>query len=576
MNKGFLILIQLVCITTFSLAQKEKGDKYFENGQYARAIPKYEKASKKENAQQQDVLIKLGDCYRILNDYKNAEQAYRKALALKGTLPAEFRYNYGSVLKSNHNYSEALYQFMAYVEEKPNDAKAKNAVKSCQEMKYWMRRAIEYEVKNVEGLNSPKSEYCPTLFNNKLVYVSDKQSDYLEMDVNDIDGQPYTNIYISNVKLNKSGKQKSFSDKINTSADDGPVNFSADGKTLLFTRVDNKTDKKNKNFVNQAKIYFATGKDQKWGDIKEFKYNSDDYSVAHPCLSPDGNYLFFTSDMKGGQGGKDLWYCKKSGDSWEKPVNLGTDVNTSGNEMFPYVKKDGTLYFSSSGLAGFGGLDIFTAKEKEGKWIVSRNESMHLNSNADDFGICFLTDTTGYFSSNREGGEGKDDIWWFKFTSRYITVAGSVLLTENINDPAKNVKVYLKTPDGKKLDSVRTNAKGYFDFKNLDNDKKYLAVVDSDDPALQGKARYYMADTKGVVMRVSGPNGPDKYAFKNLPFDPNGLPDLYTSDDLTLAGNMLYGENPSKPIKNTKINITNKFGDVVESTTTNEFGAFAF
>lgn len=576
MNKWFFLIVHLVFVSAFSFAQKDKGDKYFENGQYARAIPKYEKAAKKQNSEQQDALIRLGDCYRILNEYKSAEDAYRKALALKGTLPADFRYNYGSVLKTNHNYSEALYQFMAYAEEKPNDAKAKNAVRSCQEIKYWMRRPIEYDVKNVEGINTPKSEYCPVILNNKLVFVSDKQTDYLEMSVNDIDGQPFTDIYITNIKRNKSSREKTFSGKINSAGDEGPVSFSADGKTLLFTRVDNKVDPKNKDFVNRAKIYFATGQDQRWGNIKPFVHNSDDYSVAHPCLSPDGNYLFFTSDMKGGQGGKDLWYCKKSGDSWEKPVNLGTDVNTSGDEMFPYVRKDGTLFFSSTGLAGFGGLDIFSAKEKEGKWLVSRNESMHLNSTYDDFGVCFTTDTTGYFSSNREGGEGKDDIWWFKYTSRYTTVSGSVLLTENINDPAKNVKVFLKTPDGKKLDSIRTNTKGFFEFRNLDNDKKYLAVVDSDDPSMEGKARYYMADNKGVIMRVTGPSGPDKYAFKNLPFDANSLPELYSEDDLTLAGNLLYGENPSKPIKNTKINLTNKFGDVVETTKTNEFGAFAF
>ncbi len=376
--------------------------------------------------------------------------------------------------------------------------------------------------------------------------------------------------------MEKASRQKAFSDKINSPFDDGPVSFSSDGKTLLFTRVENKVDKKNKDLVNRAKIFFASGHDLKWGDIKEFKYNSSEYSVAHPCLSTDGNYLFFTSDMKGGQGGKDIWVCKKNGDSWDKPVNLGTDVNTSGDEMFPYYRKDGYLFFSSNGLAGFGGLDIFSAKEKESKWIVSRNESMYLNSSADDFGICFLNDSTGYFSSNREGGEGKDDIYWFKYTNKYLSVSGTVLLTENNGEPAKNVKVYLATPDAKIIDSIRTNDKGFFEFRNLDNDKKYLAIVDPEDVKMEGKARYYLADGKGVISRVTNSVGKEKFVFRNLPLDPNGLPDLYTDDNLTLAGNMLYGENPSKPIKNTKINVTNQYGDVVESTTTNEFGAFAF
>ena len=576
MKNRSLITVTLVLIVGFSFAQKKKGDRYYDNSQYAKAIPPYEKSAKKTGADQQQILIRLGDCYRILNEYKKSEEAYKNAVALKGKIPAEVLYNYGTVLKCNNKYNEALNQFYAYLDEKPSDSKAKNAVKSCQQIKYWMTKAIEYEVKNVDGINTPKSEFCPALLNNKLIFVSERQTDFTEFGTSDISGQPYLNVFMSKVNVDKSSSEKAFSDKVNSSYDDGPVSFSNDGKTLMLTRVDSKTKKSDKAFVNRAKIYFASGHDTKWNSFKEFQYNSDNYSVAHPSLSSDSNYMYFTSDMPGGQGGKDIWYCKKNGEGWEKPVNLGTDVNTSGDEMFPYMRKDGILFFSSNGLAGFGGLDIFSAKEKEGKWIVSRVESMALNSNSDDFGICFLNDSTGYFSSNREGGKGKDDIYWFKYTNKYITVSGTVLLTENTNDPAKNAKVYLLSNDGKVLDSTRTNTSGYFEFRNLDADKKYMAVIDSDDPVLGNKARYYLANSKGVIARVTNEYNNEKFAFRNLPVDVNGLPDLYTDDELTLAGNLVYGDNTSKPIKNTKITVTNKFGDVVESTTTNEFGAFAF
>lgn len=576
MLKKYYITIPLILLLSVSFGQKSKADKLYNKGYYAKAIPLYVKASKNSGPDQQDALVKLGDCYRILNEFKKSEDSYKKAIAVKGTFSPDVYYNYGYVLKTNNNYSEALNQFYAYLEEKPNDSKAKNALRSCQQIKYWQTKAIEYEIKNVEGVNTARSEFCPAVLNNKIVFVGEKQADYLEYPTDDMNGQPYMNVFVSKVDVDKSSGQKTFSNKINSNYHDGPVSFSADGKTLLFTRVNYKTDRKNKDFVNRAKIYFAKGHDTKWDDVKEFQYNSDSYSVAHPCLNAEGTVLFFTSDMPGGLGGKDLWFCKKNGDGWDKPVNMGFDINTSGDEMFAYMRKDGTLFFSSNGLAGIGGLDIFSAKEKDGKWIISRNESMHLNSAADDFSICFLNDSTGYFTSNRVGGKGKDDIYWFKYTNKYINVSGTVLLTDNINDPAKNVKVVLLSNEGKALDSLKTDQKGFFEFRNLDADKKYLAAVDSDDPQFKGKARYFLANGLGVVSRVSNDAGGKKFAFRNLPVDPNGLPELYTEDDLTLAGNLLFGENPSKPIKNAKISITNKFGDVVETTTTNEFGAFAF
>lgn len=571
-----ILLGTFICFSLAVFAQKKKADKYFEKGLYAKAIPYYSKASKRSGEDQKDAYVKLGDCYRILNEFKKAEDSYKQALTLKGNVSPDVYYNYGYVLKTNNNYNEALNQFFAYLEEKPSDSKAKNALKSCQQIKYWQTKAVEYEVKNVEGLNTSRSEFCPAVLDNRLVYVGEKQSDFFEYPVDEANGQPYMNVFISKVNVDKSSGSKAFSSKINTNYHDGPVSFSTDGKTLLFTRVNYSNSRKDKNFVNRAKIYFAKGEGTKWSDVKEFQYNSDSYSVAHPCLSADGNLLFFTSDMPGGHGGKDIWCCRKNGDGWDKPVNMGFDINTSGDEMFPYMRKDGMLFFSSNGLAGFGGLDIFSAKEKDGKWIVSRNESLQLNSAYDDFAICFTNDSTGYFTSNREGGKGKDDIYWFKYTNKYISVSGTILLTENANDPAKDVKVVLMSEDGKPIDSTKTNQKGFFEFKNLDADKKYLASVDSDDPQFKGKARYYMANSKGIVARVSNDQGNKKFVFKNLPVDPNGLPELYAEDDLTLAGNLLFGENPSKPIKNAKISITNKYGDVVESTTTNEFGAFAF
>ncbi|MFN8116870.1 MAG: OmpA family protein [Bacteroidia bacterium] len=576
MRKNYIYLIFLLFISCAVNAQMKKADKHFSKYNYAKAIPVYEKIAKSKSPDKQLAMIKLADCYRILNNYTKAESYYAQAISL-GKVPAEVNYNYGNVLKSNNKYSEALNQYYAFLEENENSKTAKNAIKSCQEIKYWESKPKEYEVKNLEAINTKRSEFCPVVVNDKLYFVAEKISDIVDFETSSTNGQPYLNIFSSEIKNNEIKKQKLVSKKVNTSFHDGPITFSNDGKSAAFTRVNYIVNKKNKDFVNRAKIYFTNVNGKSFSKPKAFTYNSDEYSCAHPSLSADGTILFFSSDMPGSYGGQDIWMCKKNGDGWDKPVNLGFDINTTGDEVFPSVKKDGSLYFSSNGLPGFGDLDIFTAKQVDGKWLLNRNEGLYLNSKADDFGITFINDSVGYFSSNREGGKGEDDIYYFKYTNKNISIDGTVLLTENTNDPAKGVKVYLLDANGKAIDSTKTNDKGYFVFRDLDADKTYMAEIEGTEANLKNKSRYYLADKNSKISRITHDNGPgQKFVFKNLPVDPNGMPDLYNDDDLSLAGNLLYGENPSKPIANKKVVIRNEFGDIVEETTTNEFGAFAF
>jgi outer membrane protein OmpA-like peptidoglycan-associated protein/tetratricopeptide (TPR) repeat protein len=577
MKKKIIYIASLfVFVSIFGMAQMKKAEKYFSKFNYAKAIPSYEKVVKAKSIDKQAAMIKLADCYRILNDYSKAESYYSQAISL-GNVPAEVNYNYGNVLKSNNKYSEALNQYYVFLENNKNSKIAKNAIKSCQEIKYWESKPKEYEVKNVESINTKRSEFCPVVVNNKLIFIAEKVNDIIDFETSATNNQPYLNIFSSEIKNNEVKKEKLLSEKINSSFHDGPISFTNDGKIAAYTHVNYIVNKKNKNFINRAKIYFSEIKGSSFSNPKPFIYNSDEYSCAHPALSPDGTILYFASDMPGTIGGQDIWMCKKNGDGWDKPVNLGFDINTSGDEVFPSVKKDGALYFSSNGLPGFGDLDIFSAKQKEGKWLLNRNEGLFLNSKADDFGISFLNDTVGYFSSNREGGKGEDDIYYFKFTNKSIVLDGTVLLTENSNDPAKNIKIYLLDTNGKAIDSTKTDDKGYFVFKDLDADKVYMAEVESNEVNLKNKYRYYLADKNSNITRITHSNGPSqKFVFKNLPVDPNGMPDLYNDDDLSLGGNLLYGENPSKPIANKKVIIKNEFGDIIKETTTNEFGAFAF
>lgn len=577
LNQKTIISSLLFLISFVAISQKKQADRFYAHAQYFKAIPKYEKAIKTNDVlNKQESLLKLAECYRVMGNYKKSEDCYKLAISL-GKVAPEVYYNYGNILKNNNNYKDALSSYYTYLEEKPSDKRAEYAIKSCKEIKYWQTKPQEYKVEALNNINTSRSEFCPTILDNKLVYIGEKQNDFIEYRTSDINGAPYLNVFYAELNAMKIGKSKQLSKKVNTNYHDGPVSFSSDGKTMFLTRVSSVNNKRNKDFVNRAKLYVLKGENKSWGSLKSFQYNSDEYSCAHATISNDGNSLFFASDMPGGYGGKDIWMCKKNGEEWEKPINLGFDVNTSGDEMFPYIRKDGILFYSSDGLPGFGGLDIMSAKQKDGKWLLNRNEGLLLNSSADDFGIYFLNDSIGYLSSNREGGKGQDDIYSFTYISKYIVVDGTVLLTENTNDPAKDVKVYLLDNKSKVLDSTRTNDKGYFAFKNLDSERSYMAVIEETTNNLKNKSRYYLADKNNNIARITHKSDDGKkFIFKNLPINVNGLPDLYNDDDLSFAGNLLFGENPSKPLANKKVVIKNESGDVYEETTTNEFGAFAF
>lgn len=572
--KHLYILAFIVVALNPSVAQIGKGDKYVEHGEYIKAIPCYKKETRSKNTDKhQEAYIKLANLYKLTNQYAKSEETYRKLMDLNPNQPKEVVFNYAQVLKANNKYEEAAEQYANYIKLSPNDEMAKNAMKFCREIKYYLSRPIEYSVQNIETINTDKSEFSPFITGNKLMFVAEKeQFDFVNYAIDDYSGQPYMNMYVSNLQGTNVEKSKTLSKNINSYYHDGPGCISSDGQTLYFTRVDYISKK---GHINRSKIFSATNNGKSWKNIKEISLNSDDYSIAHPSINADHTILYFTSDMEGGYGGKDLYMSKKEGDSWGPPVNLGPDINTSGDEMFPCIRKDGILFFSSNGLPGFGGLDIYSAKEIDRKWILNRNEGLNLNSSTDDFGITFLNDSVGYFSSNRPGGKGLDDIYLYNFKSKSAVVEGTVLYTENIRDYANAKKVLLLDEFGNVVDSMYTDAKGFFKFKNLDGDKKYMAAIVEEDPELIGKARFYLAENDSVIHRISAKYKDSRFVFRNLPVDPNALPDLYTEDDLVFAGTIRVGKT-GDPLPNAKLKIVNDYGDVVEEASTNEYGAFAF
>ena len=264
-------------------------------------------------------------------------------------------------------------------------------------------------------LSENYAEYAPVIYKQHiLVFCSDRKNDLVKV-ITDTSGKYLTDIYRINIADSSGYKIHLFSKTLTTPFNDGPVTFNSDGSIIFFTRnlhlFTKPKDIENKK--NNLGLFMATATDSGWTNIQLFPYNSDDYNVAHPALSSDGKLLIFSSDMPGGYGGSDLYYCKKQGKSWSKPKNMGSKVNSPENEFFPYLHPSGRLYFASDRKGGAGGLDIFFADKTKNRWEKPMPLDTPFNSTADDFGI-FVDNSfeNGYFSSNRNGN---DDIFRFTF-----------------------------------------------------------------------------------------------------------------------------------------------------------------
>lgn len=566
----YLIIFCLIVSKLFAFSQEPKGDKYFSLKMYSNAIKAYEKELKK-NPSNANLMYKTAVSYYLTANYDQAFQYFEKAYALN-TKPdhAEWLYYYGNVLKIKEKYPEAIKVYYAVLESNPKNDVAKNALKACAEVRNILTRPKEYNVYPVNEINTENNEFVAGASENKLFIVKEKKTPEMFDEItSSYDSRYFYDLY---EYVNSKKTLKKVSGKINQDyAYDGPLSVSPDGKEIIFTRTVFNPSKN----INTAQLYIADYIKGKLKNIRSFEYNSDEYNTAHACYSPDGSTLFFVSDRPGGFGQTDIWMCKKENGKWGQPQNLGGDINTSGKEMFPYMRKDGKLFFSSDGLPGMGGMDIFSAKLKEGIWLLDRMESLNLNSSYDDFAIVFTTDSTGYFSSNRSGGKGNDDVYSFAFRNLSMKIDGTILLTENINNPAPNVKVYLLNETGKKIDSTTTDANGKFEFNYLDYKQTYLVQVDDEAPEFKAKARFYMAKD-GKIIRVSKKMKDEKFVFKMLPYEKHMIEDLKGDGDLTLSGNFLIAGNTSLPLKNAKIIIKTPSGDIIDTATTNEFGAFAF
>lgn len=568
-----------------------KADSYFNNYEYSKAIPLYKKASNKND----DAMKKLADCYRIMKNYGESEKCYGKLVAKNSTDPMVYYY-YGEALLNNNKYEEAKKQFTIYSALNPDDKKGVLYAKACDDIKDLLIKPALYKVYNLGEVNSPVSDFSPVFYKNGIVFASERVRDLITRSENSWTGNSYLSLVYAkaetkparhqNKSMTAGGKDSVmynsagvFSEKFSGDGHYGPACFNTNYSEIYFTKVDNVVTRK-RGVVSQPKLYWSKH-GSGWSKPAAMSFSSNDYATGQPSISKDAQYLYFSSNMPGGKGGTDIWVSKRdtSAGTWSAPQNLGSEINTAGDETFPYISPENILYFSSNGHPGFGGLDIFASVQKDGKWTSANNMMLPINSTSDDFGILFRDDNSGYFSSNRAGGKGSDDLYGFGLSGMITSISGKILLSNKTDDGAQNVKVFLLTDKGTIMQTTTTDGSGFFKFENLLADQSYMVRVDESDASLINQKKFYLADVKSKLVRVivKGKNG--VFIFENLPPDLTKLSELHEDDaslkNFSIAGNMYAGDNRT-PIENTKVNLLNDKGDVVQSTTTNAFGSFVF
>lgn len=411
--KRYTTIITLLLAATCSYAQVKKGDRLFNRWAYYDAARCYKKKADKESTP--ELNYKLGQCYQKMLQYNEAKLYYDKVNASGRYPDPMFYYHYGQVLKNTGNYEQALQAFTTYEEMNPGDARGNFYKTSCQVILDEAGTDLPVTVKNANGVNGEHASFSPVRYKEGILFTSSEKNGKSKR--YDWNNQPYYDLYYApNANdLSTFQEEKGFDNLINTKYSDGPASFSKNYDTIYFNRIGKELRGQEKKTINVEtnQIFYASLQDGDWKDVTPFPYNSKEYSVASPFITPDGSRIYFSSDMPGGYGNADIYYCDKTGNTWSAPVNMGPAINTFGDEKFPSLDSAGNFYFASDGYQGYGSLDVIVARNNNGTFENGRVLKAPLNSPGDDYGITFIDGKSGYISSVRKESNGDADIFYF-------------------------------------------------------------------------------------------------------------------------------------------------------------------
>ncbi|MEM9025039.1 MAG: tetratricopeptide repeat protein, partial [Bacteroidota bacterium] len=362
------------------------------------------------------MLFQIAECYRFTEDASQAESWYKKAIAAGYDDNAAILYM-ADAIRIQGRYDEALVEYNKFLKAAPGDKRGESGAKACEKALVWTKEPTRYEVNNEVLLNSKQYDFSPLFIdkkNEEIMFTSTREGS-VGTAVDDRSGENFSDLYTS--KRDKKGKwgvPGPVAEPVNTGAHEGSASMNARKNSLYFTRCS-----KEKKKIMGCQIYKAKRQGKNWGEPELIDLGlNDTVRIGHPfVMNKEQTLIFAANGLPGGYGGRDLWYTtyNKKERAWGAPVNLGSEVNTSDDEMFPFVRQNGDLYFASNGHVGMGGLDIFHAKKTgEMLWGDAQNMKSPINSPANDFGLIFEGDKNrGFFSSSREGGKGGDDVYSF-------------------------------------------------------------------------------------------------------------------------------------------------------------------
>ncbi len=392
----------------------KKGEKKSKAGEYQVAIDLYKKSlAKNPNFAPGPVNSSLAAAYRLSNRLREAAPFYEKAIAA-GNKEDSVLFYYGYALKAQGKYKEAAAQFEKYQQASRNLQRknlAKREVENLPKIEQIMNEKTAYEIQNVNALNTTAAEFSPVVQNDEFIFTASRKDQVYKANGLGMLGLYRSPLAGDSIKTDsiRLFSETVFADNVN----EGTPTFSKDGKTMIFARG-NVGGRVKKNKPTDVDLYLSRYKDGKWTEPEMLKISDENAWDGCPALATDGKTLYFVSNRNGGSGGLDIWQATSDGSGrFGRVRNMGTSINTPGDEMFPYVSDDGRLFFSSNGHPGLGELDLLVATRTAGE-VAIKKMGVPLNSSAHDFGITFKTPTTGYFSSNREGGKGDDDIYYFE------------------------------------------------------------------------------------------------------------------------------------------------------------------
>lgn len=452
-----------------------KGDKALSLFQFDKAINIYTKvlSKKPENYR---ALSQIADIYRILGDYENAAKWYGEAVKQLQCTPMQ-KFYYAQMLRATGQYDSAKQYYLKYAELNPGDPRGQRLADGIDKIPGWLRDSTKFRVKEFAH-NTPGSEFSPAYYRNDsmIIFPSSRGTGKIDELWS---GSPFLDLFIS-VKTDTGYTTPTLlPGNVNKEYHEGPVAFDSTYTTMYFTRNNYiKKKKKSKEGIMKLKVFKAVYKDDKWEEISDLPFNSDEYSVGHPTLSPDGKYLYFASDMPdpGAQGGQDLYMVAITDNGFGTPVNLGAGINTKGDEVFPFMHPSGTLYFSSDSYEGMGGLDIYSATNQKGSWGNVTDLGYPINTSKDDFGLIYNKSLqAGMFTSNRPGGKGDDDIYLFEKRNEMILL-GKVI-DKKTKEPIPGAVVHLVEIPSENGDSAVADKKGKFSFP-LSIEKNYRVTAE--------------------------------------------------------------------------------------------------